>query len=61
MLARLRSAARPALTHVSASTLRSPLVALQTRSMALGPASGGEVSDELLEKLVRYPCTVYDL
>jgi len=51
MLARLRSAARPALTHVSASTLRSPLVALQTRSMALGPASGGEVSDELLEKL----------
>ena len=52
MLARLCAAARP-LARPTALAVRTPLVAVQSRSMAMGPASGGEVSDELLEKLVR--------
>ena len=52
MLARLARAARP-LARPTALGLRAPLAAVQSRSMAMGPATGGEVSDELLEKLVR--------
>ena len=52
MLARLAAAARP-LARPTALGLRAPLAAVQSRSMAMGPATGGEVSDELLEKLVR--------
>lgn len=51
MLARL---ARGSLARAAAPALRAPLgaFAAQSRNMAIGPAAGGEVSDELLEKLV---------
>ena len=52
MLARFARSVRPALAAAPLrSPLTSPLAAVSARNMATGPASGGEVSDELLEKL----------